>query len=311
MLERSRGDGETGGQQAVESDTLGAVQAPERSASVITVLNLKGGVGKTHATWLLASVCEERGLRCLLIDTDPQGNLSNSFLREREGIAGVERLLDPSQDADGLSLVQRTQFEHIDLIPSSPLIARFDEADQRAWEKADLHFSFVPTVRAAERLYDFIIFDCPPRLSLTSFAALCSSRFVVVPMEAADWGAQGVSQVTEAVEYVQKRYNSRLSILGYLVSRFKSRRVYQQTYLAGMREHFGKSVFDVTIDDLSAFERAVTDAIPITRHSPRSSATRIARRFFDEVIERIREAVGEREGGVRQVHRKESVAGAR
>jgi chromosome partitioning protein len=166
-------------------------------------------------------------------------------------------------------------------------------------------------VRAAERLYDFIIFDCPPRLSLTSFAALCSSRFVVVPMEAADWGAQGVSQVTEAVEYVQKRYNSELSILGYLVSRFKPRRVYQQTYLAGMREHFGKSVFDVTIDDLSAFERAVTDAVPITRHSPRSSAARSARRFFDEVLQRIHEAVRERKGGVRKVHRKESVAGAR
>ncbi len=301
---------EPSGQRAARGGTLGAVPTPERSASVITVLNLKGGVGKTHATWLLASVCEERGLRCLLIDTDPQGNLSNSFLRERDGIAGVERLLDPSQDADGMSLVQRTQFEHIDLLPSSPLIARFDEADQRAWEKADLHFSFIPTVRAAERLYDLIIFDCPPRLSLTSFAALCASRFVIVPMEAADWGAQGVSQVTEAVEYVHKHYNSRLSILGYLVSRFKSRRIYQQTYLAGMREHFGQLVFDETIDDLSAFERAVTDAVPIIRHSPRSRAAHIARRFFTEVLGRI-EAVGERAGSVRSVHRTEGVSAAR
>lgn len=88
------------------------VQQIKQSASVITVLNLKGGVGKTHTTWLLASVAEERGLRVLLIDTDPQGNLSNSFLREREGVAGVERLLDPSQDADGLSLVQRRQTAH-------------------------------------------------------------------------------------------------------------------------------------------------------------------------------------------------------
>jgi chromosome partitioning protein len=293
------------------SATLAAVPPPERSASVITVLNLKGGVGKTHTTWLLASVCEERGMRCLLIDTDPQGNLSNSFLREREGVAGVERLLDPSQDADGLSLVQRTQFEHIDLLPSSPLIARFDVADQRSWEKADLHRSFLATVKAAERLYDLIIFDCPPRLSLTSFAALCASRFVIVPMEAADWGAQGVSQVTEAVEYVRSHYNAQLSILGYLVSRFKSRRLYQQTYLAGMREHFGKLVFDTTIDDLSAFERAVTDAVPIIRHSPRSSAARIARRFFDETLRRIAELAPGRESGVRPLDRSQGVAAAR
>lgn len=308
---RPSGDREPSGQQGAGSGTLPAVPVPERSASTITVLNLKGGVGKTHTAWLLASVCEERGLRCLLIDTDPQGNLSNSFLREREGMAGVERLLDPSQDADGLALVQRTQFEQIDLLPSSPLIARFDEADQRTWEKADLHYSFIPTVRAAERLYDLIVFDCPPRLSLTSFAALCASQFVIVPMEAADWGAQGVSQVTEAVEYVRKHYNSGLSILGYLVSRFKKRRVYQQTYLAGMREHFGRLVFDATIDDLSAFERAVTDAVPIIRHSPRSRASSIARSFFDEVLGRIGKTVRKRQSSLRPVDRQAVRAAAR
>jgi len=287
------------------------VAHPKKPASVITVLNLKGGVGKTHTAWLLASVCEERNLRCLLIDTDPQGNLSNSFLRERAGLPGVERLLDPSQDVDGLSLVQRTEFEHIDLLPSSPLIARFDLADQQSWEKADLHLSFLSTVRAAERLYDLIVFDCPPRLSLTSFAALCASRVVIVPMEAADWGAQGVSQVTEAVEYVRDHYNRELAILGYLVSRFKPRRSYQRTYLAGMREHFGRSVFDTTIDDLSAFERAVTDAVPITAHNPRSSASVIARRFFDEAIERIEELSGGSHRRLRKVDRKEHAASAR
>lgn len=291
--------------------TMPRVPSASQNAAVITVLNLKGGVGKTHAAWLLASVCEERGKRCLLIDTDPQGNLSNSFLRQRAGVPGVERLLDPSQDADGLALVQRTAFEHIDLVPSSPLIARFDLADQRAWERAELHLSFLPIIKAAERLYDLIVFDCPPRLSLTSFAALCASQFVIVPMEAADWGAQGVSQVTEAVEYVQSHYNRDLAIAGYLVSRFKSRRAYQQTYLAGMREHFGQAVFDVTIDDLAAFERSVTDAIPITRHNPSSSAARIARQFFDEALQRIEKLSRSRKGGVPAVRQQKQPATAR
>jgi chromosome partitioning protein len=250
-------------------------------------------------------------LRCLLIDTDPQGNLSNSFLPERIGIPGVERLLDPSLDEDGLSLVQRTKYEHIDIIPSSPEIARFDEADQRAWERADLHLSFVPTIRAAERLYDFIVFDCPPRLSLTSFAALCASRYLIIPMEAADWGAQGVSQVTEAAEYVQAHFNRSLTITGYLVSRFKRSRLYQRTYVSGMRSHFGASVFDTTIDDLSAFERAVTDAVPTTAHSPRSKASAIARQFFDETVRRIEEFRSGSQRGARAQRRKEGLATAR
>src|SRR5207244_12295066 len=89
------------------------------SASVLTILNLKGGVGKTHTVWLLASVCEERGKRVLLIDTDPQGNRSSSFLDGASPLPGVEMLLHPGSDHNPLPLVRRTAFTSIDLIPSS------------------------------------------------------------------------------------------------------------------------------------------------------------------------------------------------
>ena len=159
---------------------------------MITVLNLKGGVGKTHTTWLLASVSHERGKRLLAIDTDPQGNLSNSFVRQRGTLPGVERLLDPSAYAELDSLIRRTDYPTIDIVPANPAVAKFDLSDQRAWEQADLHRSFVDPVNALRSRYDLIVFDCPPRLSLVSFAALCASDFVIVPLEAADWGAQGI-----------------------------------------------------------------------------------------------------------------------
>lgn len=264
-------------------------QALKRSALVLTVLNLKGGVGKTHSAWLLASVCEERGLRCLLIDTDPQGNLSNSFDRDRGSAPGVERLLDPSTDIDVRGLVRRTAYPHIDLLPSNPLLARFDLSDQRAWEASDLQHAFVDPVATLRGLYDLIIFDCPPRLSLVSFAALCACDGVVVPLEAADWGAQGIVQVTAAIDHVREKHNDRLRLLGYLVSRFKARRSYQKSYLAQLRAHFGTRTFDAVLPDLAAFERSVTDAVPITRHSPRSAAAQHARNFFDETFARAAE----------------------
>lgn len=253
---------------------------------MLTVLNLKGGVGKTHAAWLLASVCEERGLRCLLVDTDPQGNLSNSFARDRGSAPGVERLLDPSADADVHDLVRRTAYPHIDLIPSNPLLGRFDLSDQKAWEASDLQHSFVDPVAALRGLYDVIVFDCPPRLSLVSFSALCASDGVIVPLEVADWGAQGVVQVTAAIDHVRAKHNRRLRLLGYLVSRYKGRRSYQQAYLKQLRAHFGEQTFDAVLPDLAAFERSVTDAVPLTRHSPKSIAAQHARRFFDEVLAR-------------------------
>jgi chromosome partitioning protein len=268
------------------------------SAHVVTVLNLKGGVGKTHASWLLASVCLERQKRALLIDTDTQGNLSNSFLPDVPHGPGVEQLLDPSQDADAHSLTRRTIYNGIDIIPASAALAPFDLSDQRSWEKHDLQRSFVEPIKAVAGNYDFIVFDCPPRLSLVSFAALCASDHVIVPLEAADWGAQGIVQVTEAVEYVRQRFNPRLQLLGYLVSRFKAGRVYQKAYLRQLREHFGEGVFDTVIGDLAGFERSVTDAIPITRHDSRGRAATVARSFFDETCRRIAARARRGEGRV-------------
>lgn len=271
------------------------------SAHVVTVLNLKGGVGKTHASWLLASVCLERQKRALLIDTDTQGNLSNSFLPDVPHRPGVEQLLDPSQDADAYSLTRRTVYAGIDIIPASAALAPFDVSDQRSWEQHDLQRSFVEPIKALAGNYDFIVFDCPPRLSLVSFAALCASDHVIVPLEAADWGAQGIVQVTEAVEYVRQRFNPKLQLLGYLVSRFKAGRVYQKAYLRQLREHFGEGVFDTVIGDLAGFERSVTDAVPITRHDSRGRAATVARSFFDETCRRIAASARRGEGRVRAV----------
>ncbi|MCB9924538.1 MAG: ParA family protein [Planctomycetaceae bacterium] len=259
---------------------------PRPSSQAITVINLKGGVGKTHTTWLAASVGAEVGKRILIVDTDTQGNLSSSFLDQDQRKPGIEQLVNPASDIDPATLIRRTAYERIDIIPASSALAPFDLSNQDEWEKADLHLSFVDAVADLKRLYDLIVFDCPPRLSLVSFAALCASDDVVIPMEAADWGAQGIMQVTEAVKYVQHHHNADLRLLGYLVSRFKKARTYQQSYLKELRTHFGENVFDTLIPDSANFERSVTDRIPITIHAPTSREAHIARRFFAELIAR-------------------------
>lgn len=258
-----------------------------RRAEIITVLNLKGGVGKTHATWLLAGVCEERGLKCLCIDLDTQGNLTRNLLSEESPIPGVEMLFHPGSDSDITHLIRRSRFQHIDVIPGSYAMAPFDVSDQRQWEDADLQRALHDALEPIRHLYDFVICDCPPRLSLVSFASLVASDHCLIPLEAADWGAQGVTQVTEAVHYVQKRENARLHLLGYLISRFKTARTYQHSYLAQLRQHFGDLAFDTVVADLAGFEKSVTHAEPVNLREPSSREAEIARQLFDEVCERI------------------------
>lgn len=263
-------------------------QPSDSRAKAITVINLKGGVGKTHTAWLLAGVCQERGKRLLVVDTDTQGNITKSLLPQGHSPApGIEALFDPRTDADPISLVQKTRFSHIDLVPASPAVSPFDLSDRSAWERSDLHLSLAEGLRELRASYDYLVFDCPPRLSLVSFAALCASDFVIIPLEAADWGAQGIVQVTAAVNQVRERYNPGLVLLGYLVSRFKRVRSYQRSYLVKLREHFGKDAFDTVIPDLAGFEKSVTHGVPITLHAPSSLEAGFARRFFSEVERRI------------------------
>lgn len=260
---------------------------PAPHAHVITVLNLKGGVGKTHTCWVLAAVAQERRQRILLIDLDPQANLSRSFVEQVEPQRSAAALFDPAAEPDVLPIVQRTPFSHIDFLPACARLATFDQSNQHTWEETDGQFALLESIEELRRHYDFIVFDCPPRLSLTSYAALCVSDYVIVPLEAADWGAQGIRQVTEAINYVRQHHNPGLRLLGYLVSRYRRFRSYQRTYFAGLRKHFGSIMFDIVLSDLAEFEKSVTDRIPVTLRAPSSVAAQVARNFFDEVCRRI------------------------
>jgi chromosome partitioning protein len=265
------------------------VPAPvPRRAETLTILNLKGGVGKTHTVWLLVGACEERGKRMLAIDADTQGNLTRSLLPEgARPQPGLEALVNPAVDADVQALIRKTRFPHVDLIPASAALAPFDESDQKVWEKADLHLSLVDPIAELRSRYDYIVIDCPPRLSLASFAALCASDHVIIPLEAADWGAQGVQQVTVAIDYVKARHNRELSLLGYLVSRFKQKRSFQWSYLKTLRQHFGKLAFATFIPDLANYEKSVTLGQPITFLFPASREAGTARSLFAEINRRI------------------------
>ncbi len=252
-----------------------------KRSTAITSLNRKGGVGKTHFCWLMASGCHAYGKRILLVDLDPQANLTSSFLTDSEVTSSVEQLFDPSIDPDAESLIVQTKFEGVDLIPSSAKLEPMNVSDN--WEAADLHLSLVEALELVGHHYDYIVFDCPPSLSLVSYAALCASNEVVIPLEAARWGALGTQHIAAAIKLVQSHYNADLRLMGYLVSRYKSRRSYQQTYLEELRKHFGNDAFETVIPDLADFEKAVTDRSLISVHFPSSRANQIAKELLDEV----------------------------
>jgi chromosome partitioning protein len=256
-------------------------------------------------------VADERGIRSLLVDTDPQGNLTSSFMSEPDGKPGVERLFDPQVEPDAVSLVRRTAFAHLDIIPAFPSLSNVDESKQSRWEKSDLHLSLREGLEPLRNQYDLIIIDCPPRVSLVSIAALTAADGLIIPLEPADYGAQGVSQVTEAYEHVRSRYNPNLHLLGYLASRFKPWRSVHVGYRKQLSAMYGPLAFETSIRDLAPYERSVSNRIPVTAGDPRSNAALTARRFFDEVIERAERCRAPGNGLGGKVVRHEAVAATR
>ncbi len=127
----------------------------------------------------------------------------------------------------------------------------------------------------------------------------------MIPLEAAQWGALGTQHVLKTYEHVRNQYHSNLKLLGFVVNRFKRRRrKYQAAYLKQLQEHFGSDAFETVNPDLSTYEQAVTDRIPVNLHSPRSHASHVAREFFAELerrAEKLRAVRNVRRvGGIRE-----------
>ncbi len=266
---------------------MGMQDQTNSGAKVITSLNLKGGVGKTHLCWLIAGVCQEQRKRCLVLDLDKQGNISSTLLGPTASdLTGCEQFFNPAIDANINSLIAKSELSHIDCVPGSFKLEQYNNTSPGDWEGTGLEQSLVDPLNAVRKFYDYILIDCPADISLITYAALCASDFLMIPLETAQWGALGTQHVLTAFNHVRTSNRPSLKLLGFVASRFKRGRKYQKQYLSELREHFGRDAFETVIPDLAPFEQSVNDRIPIVLHSPSSHAATIARDFFREVEKR-------------------------
>ena len=258
----------------------------ETRGVIVTSLNLKRGPGKTMSSWLAAGGCQERGKRCLVVDLDKQANISTTLLGDEYEGLGAEEFFDPSRNVEPSNLVRQTAFDHIDVIPASFDIERFNVTNPDLWEPALLN-SLVDPLRVVAAGYDYVLLDCPADISLVTVAAMCASDFLLIPFEAAQWGCKGTQHVIETMTYVRDNYNSRLQLLGYLINRFKKARGQQRAHLDEAKVAHGEALFDTVIPDDADLEKSVNEATPVHILSPSSRGTKISRQFFDEFEARV------------------------
>ncbi len=232
---------------------------------ILTMLNQKGGVGKTSTCYHLAGSFAQAGKRILLIDADPQSSLTQGFLGPE-----ATRRLDPGSTIASIfagdepfpaQVIRSSPFERIDFLPGSKKAARFNLPDphEMDWMIQVSLREFLSQVQG----YDLIFIDCPPNLHLCSWAALIASDAIIVPLQPEDFGAQGMFDVNESIQRVRSGPNPSLRLLGYLIT-MATKKAAHQAYATLIRNDHGDEVFDTMIYESIDFVEAVAARKPLT-----------------------------------------------
>jgi chromosome partitioning protein len=226
------------------------------SAKVLTIANQKGGVGKTTTTMNLGVALARKGKRVLLIDGDPQANLS-SYLGVIPGqdpylqLQTLDEVYLAKRPWDETSLarvIAKTE-SGVDLIAADRALTGVEHFLFSRSDREVILSRFLEYVRPS---YDFILIDTPPSLNLLTLNALCASDHVLIPVQPEFFSLEGIVKIREAIEDVRKRWNEKLTILGILPTQVAARRKLTQEVLDALRVEMGGLLFDACIHENAA-----------------------------------------------------------
>jgi chromosome partitioning protein len=257
---------------------------------IVTLLNQKGGVGKTSTAYHLSGTLARSGRSVLLIDNDPQASLTQGFwgpqaTRQIDASTSVAALFDPESIAIPSMLVRPSGIEGVSLVPGSRHLTPANMRPPADWAglEAGMRDFLVEVVEG----FDVVLIDCPPNLHLCSWAALVASDSIVVPLQAEDFGSQGLAPVQEAIAAVQAGPNPGLRLLGYVLTMFDKRLTVHVSYEAMLREMYGSEVFEASVPRAKDFIEAVAARLPISHYKPKSAAAKSIQVVADELIDRL------------------------
>lgn len=256
----------------------------------LSFLNQKGGVGKTSSCHHLAGTLAKLGRRVLLIDNDPQASLTQGFwgpdaTRDVPRAESVAALYDPDFSAIPERVIRPTGIDGVSIVPGSVRLTPYNMTPADRWSESEAGIRDFLT--EASEGFDLILIDCPPNLHLCSWAALSASDAVVVPLQAEDYGAQGLGPVRESVGEVRSRTNPRLQMLGYLLTMFDRRLGIHLAYEGHLRALYGAEVFAAPIPLAKDFKEAVAARLPISHYKPKCAAAKATKAVADELLTRV------------------------
>lgn len=246
---------------------------------VISLLNHKGGVGKTTSTINIGAGLVELGQKVLLIDLDPQANLTISLGIPRQKTTIYEALRGEGE------LVPYNHKPNLDVITSS---LDLSGAEMELINEAGREFILRELINQVSDDYDYVLIDCPPSLGLLTLNALTSSRYVLIPLQTEFLAVQGLAKIKQVIDKVKMRLNKQLEMSGVIATMYDSRRVLNRDVVDTIHKYFGDKVFSTYIRDNVALAEAPAQRKDIFDYLPKSPGAVDYLALSKEILERTK-----------------------
>lgn len=233
---------------------------------VISIVNQKGGVGKTTTAVNLAAAVGLEGKKVLLIDFDSQGNSTSGLGLSKKQLkfSAYDVLMDSSKiDAAIVS----SNFKNLDVIGARVELAA---AEVELVEVSGRESLLKQAIIRVKKNYDFIFIDCPPSLGLLTLNALTASDSVLIPLQCEYYALEGLSQLMYTVRQVKKLYNSKIEIEGVLLTMFDGRLKLTMQVVSELKQYFSNKIYKTVVPKNVRLSEAPSFGEPVSYYDRRS-----------------------------------------